>query len=149
MRVFDLSAIGKRTLLLLAGDLAMLLLFVYIGQRDHELIDANSPVLGLLLPTAIFAIPWIASGVLLGSYDTDRSIKHFMARALNTWLVAAPLAVWLRALVLGRAIIPTSFMTAALGFGGLMLLGWRLAFILALSRLQERQPGWDGGSLVS
>jgi len=142
MRVFDLSTIGKRTLLLLAGDLVMLLLFIYIGQRDHELIDANSPVLGLLLPTAIFAIPWIISGILLGSYDTDTSTRSFVARSLNTWLVAAPLAVWLRALVLGRAVVPTSFISAALGFGGLMILGWRLVFALALVRLQERQPGW-------
>jgi hypothetical protein len=142
MRNLDLITRGKKAALLLAGDLAMLLLFVYIGQRDHELIDANSPVLGLLLPTAIFAIPWFVSGILLGSYDTDTIPRSFLARSLNTWLVAAPLAVWLRALVLGRAVVPTSFISAALGFGGLMILGWRLVFALAFVRLQERQPGW-------
>jgi hypothetical protein len=47
------------------------------------LIDTANPLLGLLFPTALFAIPWIVSAVLLGSYQANRGIKSFMARALN------------------------------------------------------------------
>jgi hypothetical protein len=61
--------------------------------------------------------------------------RVFLARSLVTWLVAAPLGLLLRALVMERAVVPTAFMAAALGFGGLMLLGWRLAFALLHSRI--------------
>jgi hypothetical protein len=127
----------------------VLLLFVYIGQRDHEMVDEARPLLGLLLPTALFAAPWVVSGILLGSYQTGKGIRAFMARALNTWLVAAPLGLLLRAYVLGRAVIPTVFITAALGFGGAMILGWRLVFALGQSWRQKRQPEVRTGSMTT
>ncbi len=133
---------GRDAVVLLVGDLVMLLLFVYIGQRDHELIDAESPLLGLLLPTLFFAVPWIITGLLLGIYQYDQTVSAwpFMARSLNTWLVAAPLGLLLRAYVLGRAVIPTTFITAALGFGGLMVLGWRLAYVLVRRWYRHEAP---------
>jgi hypothetical protein len=57
-----------------------------------------------------------------------------MGRSLNTWLVAAPLGVLLRAALLGRSVIPTPFLAVTLAVGGLFILGWRLLFRLVLAR---------------
>jgi len=126
--------------IILAGDLLALLLFVFQGQRDHELVDPNNPALGVLLAGLPFLPPWIIAAFLLGAYRVDdlpgRPYKFF-ARSINAWLVAAPLGLVLRALVLGRAVIPTLFVIAGLGFGALFVLGWRLAFALVWTRVKK------------
>lgn len=118
-------------LILVLGDLVALLLFTYVGQRDHQMVNPENPVLGLLATGVNFILPWFIAGWLL---DVFPDAEHFQPRSLLkqsllAWLLAAPLGVLLRAYVLGRAVIPTMFMTAALGFGGLFVLGWRLIFI--------------------
>jgi hypothetical protein len=119
-----------KTWILLLGDLLALILFVYIGQRDHETIDPVNPLLGVLILTSEFAIPWLITGWWLGAFnaDTQSSKRTFLARSLNTWLVAAPLGILLRALILGRAVIPTAFFIVAVSVGGAGVLGWRLVF---------------------
>jgi len=125
-----------------------LALFVYIGQRDHELVNPDQPLLGVLLTAAEFAVPWVVAGWLLGAYPRGDEVgtRSLLVRSLNTWLVAAPLGVLIRALVLGRAVIPTMFVVAAMGLGGAMVLGWRLVFVLAWGVLVHRQQP-DAGAL--
>lgn len=120
---------------LAAGDCIALLLFVFIGQRDHEMIDPVHPLIGLLLTGAEFILPWIVAGYLLSAFRMEWAWSggrpyEFLTHTLNTWLVAGPLALLLRALVLGRAVIPTVFIVVALGLGGLFIFAWRLAFLL-------------------
>ena len=141
-------------LILLAGDLIAVVAFVAAGQREHELVNEASPVLGVLLTTAEFGVPWVVAGWLLGAFRVgdrvgaglapaqgDRPLRFatgtfgkgrpyvsFLARSLNTWLVAAPIGILIRSYALGRAVIPTVFVVAALGFGGLFVLGWRAVF---------------------
>jgi hypothetical protein len=133
MNLRGLAGKQGKSLVLLAGDLVTLIAFIYIGQRDHDLIDPANPLMGVLLPAAVFALPWVITAFVLGAYDAggEISVRKAMGRSVNTWLVAAPLGLLLRALVLGRAVIPTVFISAALGFGGAMILGWRLAFFAA------------------
>jgi hypothetical protein len=128
-------------LLLVAGDVLTLLLFVAIGQREHEMLDASNPLRGLLLSTAIFGVPWVLAGLLLGAYPGREKLRFlpFMGRSLNLALVALPLGVLLRSYVLGRAVIPTVFISAALGFGGVMMLGWRAAYAGVLIYLTNRR----------
>jgi hypothetical protein len=127
--------------LLLAGDLLALIAFVYIGQRDHELIDPVNPVLGVLITTLEFAAPWLIAGLWLGAFPQAEALsaRAFMSRTFNTWLVAAPLGILVRAYVLGRAVVPTVFILATLGFGGLFVIGWRAGFILIWKWLSLRQ----------
>ena len=119
-------------LLILLGDLIALLLFVYIGQRDHGLVDAESPLQGLLGASWAFALAWVIAAALLRALPDAATLsgRALLANGLNAWLVAAPLGVLLRAYFLGRAVIPTSFLAATLAFGGLFVLGWRLLFVL-------------------
>jgi hypothetical protein len=133
-------------LILLAGDLIAVIAFVAVGQRDHELVNEANPVLGVLLTAAEFGVPWLVAGLLLGAFRVGdhvgaglapaqgdrkgRLYTSFIARSLNTWLVAAPIGILIRSYALGRAVIPTVFLVATLGFGGVFVLGWRTVFAL-------------------
>jgi|CXWL01.1.fsa_nt_gi hypothetical protein len=119
-------------LALLGGDLLAVILFVYLGQRDHDLVYQASPLWGVLYTTGIFALPWAIAGWLLGAFPSPAGLtaRALLARSLNTWLVTAPLGLLLRSYLLGRAVLPTGFIVATYVFGGLFLLGWRVAFLL-------------------
>jgi Protein of unknown function (DUF3054) len=118
--------------ILLAGDVLVLLAFVLAGQAEHELTNADNPLLGIVLTTGEFTIAWIAASVWFDAFEQDHppSLRAFMGRSLNAWLVAAPLGTLVRALVLGRADIPVAFLIVVFLVGGAMLLGWRLVFMV-------------------
>ncbi len=126
-------------LLIVLGDLIALLLFVYIGQRDHGLVDTENQIQGLLWAGWAFALTWVIAAALLRALPNAATLsaRSLLANGLNAWLVAAPLGVLLRAYFLGRAVIPTSFLAATLGFGGLFVLGWRV-FCLLLWKMAKR-----------
>lgn len=131
---------------LLAGDLVMAALFVYIGQRDHDLVDPVNPLWGVLQSTLMFAAPWALVGAWLGIFPTGAQYapRPVLTRALNAWLVTTLLGLLLRSAVLGRAVLPIVFVWATLGFGALFLLGWRLVFAglwWASGRRLRPQPG--------
>lgn len=124
--------IGQKTLLMIAGDWLALGLFVFLGQVDHDVLNLPR----LLLQSAILALPWTAIALLLNAYWLSEStaLRAFLGRSLLAWLVAAPLGLMLRALILGLATIPVAFMVVTMGLGGLFLLGWRAVFFLLRAR---------------
>ena len=129
------------SLILLAGDLIALSLFVLVGQRDHETIDPTNPLLGMLPNVVAFAIPWSVAAGWLGALqwgDHEGRPYRFFARTLNAWLVAAPLGLLLRSAFLGRAVIPTLFVVATFSFGALFLFAWRIGF--AAIWMRQKQP---------
>ena len=142
-------------LILLVGDLIAVMAFVVVGQRDHNLVNEANPILGVLVTTVEFAAPWAVAGWVLGAFrdvgegdhplrfatrafGTGRPYVSFLARSLNTWLVTAPIGILVRSYALGRAVIPTMFLIAALGFGGLFVMGWRAVFAVAWWRLNRK-----------
>lgn len=124
-----------RQLALLLGDLATLILFVYIGQRDHEMVNQTQPLLGILKTVAEFAIPWLMVGTVLNAYvlKPRTTVRGHLIDILLAWLIAAPLGVLLRAYVLQRAVIPTSFLTATLVFGSIFILCWRFIAVTSMN----------------
>lgn len=125
----------SRTLILAAGDLITLLLFVVIGQADHDTLNQSNPILGALPNLLPLAAPWLVVAFLLQAYPRKpMSLAQFMARSALAWLIAAPLGLWLRAILQDRAVIPLPFVLVTLGIAGLMLLSWRLAFWLVAMR---------------
>ena len=128
-------------MILIAGDLLILLVFIYIGQREHELLDPDNPIAGLLLNTGYFGLAWLIAGSLLGAFTTARESTPWalLGRSLTAWLVAGPQAVLLRAVLTGRGVIPTAFLGVTLGLCGTLLLGWRLAFALIWRRAAKNR----------
>ena len=125
----------KSTLILILGDWLVLALFVLIGQVDHEMVGAN-PLPRLLRTTAELAVPWMIVGLLLGAFRYSNDWRGFLGRFVVAWLVAAPLALLLRAYMHNQASIIVVFMTVAIGIGGGMLLAWRLVYWLIRRRGQ-------------
>ena len=111
---------------LLAGDWLVLLLFVFIGQRDHSI--SGPGALPSLLNTAFsLGLPWTVAAFVLGAYRLRPlpGWQVWLGRALNAWLVAAPLGLVLRALLRNQDAIPVIFILIAMSIGGLMIVGWR------------------------
>ena len=135
--------------ILLAGDILVLVLFVLAGQREHELINAGNPLLGIAQTSLEFVLAWLAAAARFGAFRRDEpsSRRAFLRRSLNAWLLAAPLATLLRALVLDRADIPTAFQIVVLLLGGALLLGWRLlyAILFIVRRADARSAARGGG----
>jgi hypothetical protein len=131
--------------LLLAGDMVALFLFVLVGQREHELLDNVHPLLNAAASALPFWLIWIIAGWPLRAFSLPgrpsslgQLLRHILGRGLIAWLVAAPLAVVLRALILRRSTIPTLFLIVAMAFGGLFILGWRFVFgLLAWGRYRS------------
>lgn len=121
--------------ILLVGDLIAVLLFVYIGQRDHELVDVANPMWGVLKTSAFFIVPWVCAVIALKAWPRSEGTRQFLAASLNAWLVAAPLGVLVRGYALGRAVEPLVFFLATYIFGGLFVLGWRVVFTFIRARL--------------
>ncbi len=113
---------------LLAGDWLILLLFVFIGQRDHGL-SLVGALPSLVATTLALALPWSVAAGLLGvlRLPGDRTAAAWLGRVAAAWLIAAPLGLILRALWRGQASIILIFMVVALGLGGLFVLAWRAA----------------------
>ena len=111
---------------LFVGDWLVLLLFVFIGQRDHAI--SGPGALPSLLNTAFsLAVPWTVAAFVLGAYRLRPlpGWQVWLGRALNAWLVAAPLGLVLRALLRNQDAIPVIFILIAMSIGGLMIVGWR------------------------
>ena len=122
---------------LLIGDWLVLLLFVFIGQRDHEmaLVGPLPTRLQTTLavgqpgpaPTLALGLPWTAAAWALGALRPPAGAgwRPWLGRVAAAWLIAAPLGLLVRALVRGQAAIPVPFMLVILGLGLLFILGWR------------------------
>lgn len=109
---------------LLAGDALIILLFVFIGQRDHDMPIIAS--MGSLLTTALAVIvPWALAAGPLGALRLPGEPRSWFGRIIAAWLIAAPLGVVIRALTRGITVIPVAFMLVMLGLGVLSMLLWR------------------------
>lgn len=129
----------KRTfpLLLLVGDLVVLLVFVLIGQADHQTLNRSNPLVGALPNFLPLVGAWLLLALLLRAYPrTVISLKGFLGRSVLAWLLAAPLGLFLRMLLLQRGGIPLPFLLVTLSIGGLMLLSWRTLYWLGVLRKQ-------------
>ena len=99
---------GERSTILLLGDWLALALFVFLGQIDHEVLQAPR----LLGQTALLGAMWSVVALATGVHRVPREagLRHFLARSLLAWLAAAPLALLARALLQGQATIIVAFM---------------------------------------
>ncbi len=103
--------------LLVAGDLAAMLLFALIGIASHER-DVSAAVFARsFLP---FAVSWLTIGAALGALRHERPSWRLLA----AYLVCGVMALVARAIIFDRALFNAFFVIALVG-NGLMLFGWR------------------------
>ncbi|MFN8639712.1 MAG: DUF3054 domain-containing protein [Dehalococcoidia bacterium] len=127
--------IDSRSLVLLLGDVAVLVLFAVIGRRTHDEAIGLAAVGDVLTTAAPFVLAWVPLAVLLGALRASNtaSVTAMVARTAVAWVCALPVAILLRSLILGR---PSAlvFYAVAAGTGLLMLLCWRTLFVLVERR---------------
>lgn len=128
-------------ILLLLGDLAAILLFVFIGQQDHATTDPDNPVLGLLKAAFPLLITWLVVALAVQAYPKadEMTLRRLLVRGLNAWLIAAPLGLILRAFMFDRGGIPAVFMLLTLLVAGAFILLWRLLFGLVWRKKSESE----------
>lgn len=109
----------------------MLLIFAYGGEVTHELFYPGSLILSVLHAALPFVIAWYPVAYIMDALNDTYAAqpKNLLSRALGAWLIAAPLGIIVRGWLIGRDVIPTSFLLATYAFGIFFFLGWRLIFI--------------------
>ncbi|RIK07241.1 MAG: hypothetical protein DCC49_10440 [Acidobacteria bacterium] len=110
----------KKYLILAVGDLAAISLFVPLGVRSHNSAITFAVIARNLLP---LIVSWVVVAFILDTYK-----KGGIWRLLLTWLIAVPIALLVRAALLGRvfttvtAVFIPIAMSAILG----LLAAWRV-----------------------
>ena len=112
-------------LIVALGDMALLVIFVIGGVVTHEP-DSAAPIGTVMRTLAPFSIAWFAAAVWIGVYRSDviRSPRRALAQTFIAALIATPLAILLRAGLIGRAVIPTSFLAFTLALNTTLFLIW-------------------------
>lgn len=125
----------RRTALLVLGDLAAFLLFSAIGRSSHGEAAGLSAILGVAGTAAPFMLGWFATAPFSGAYRGDAMARPtvMLRRTALAWLLAWPVGLVLRALLLQRG-IPISFALVTLMTNMLILLTWRGAFAWLIQR---------------
>jgi Protein of unknown function (DUF3054) len=100
-------------------DLAMLVAFVAIGGRAHDLQSSASWFFVVLWP---LALGWFAAALVFHAYGSGGTS---WLRILLTWAIGMTVALFLRVVITGRP-TPLPFVLVLLVFTGVTMLGWRV-----------------------
>ena len=125
----------RNTLMLMAGDLAIFVMFALAGRETHASSDPNLIVNALptLLPLILI---WVLVSVPMGVYRPNvyRFVPLTIIRTLAAWIVVGPIALYARALLLARTAIPVPFIIVTMGLNGALLLAWHIFLAWWLGR---------------
>ena len=116
------------------GDVAVLLALTVVGFATHRTLGA----FGRMTVTIVTALAaWAAVAPFLGLY-TREVIKDPNAiwRVAWAWILAAPLATFLRGLILGLD-VPPVFVVVVILTNGFALVAWRLYLGWSTARAQS------------
>lgn len=125
----------SNTLILIVGDLGIFVAFVLVGRETHAAGDPNLiiNVLPTLLP---FGLIWFLIAIPIGVLRPNvyRVVRLTTIRTLAAWIIAGPIAIYVRALLLGRAAVPWQFVAVTMGLNAVLLLTWHMFFAWWLRR---------------
>jgi hypothetical protein len=124
----------KPQLILILGDVVIFIFFAFTGRETHAPGDANLIVNAL--PTLLaFLLVWFVIAALGRVYrwGVIANLRSAVLHTLIAWIVAAPIAIIIRAILLSRTAIPWQFVVVTMGLVGTLLLVWHgsVAWFLA------------------
>lgn len=117
---------------LVAGDIAALLLFVMVGLASHQ--KTSSLLFNFARVGAPFLLGWFAVAPFTGAYRLpikERGV--FLRRSALTWLLGVSLGLLLRATLFRDGVVAT-FAAITLIATGIFVLGWRAVYAIFLNR---------------
>ena len=121
-----------RITVVVCGDLAVFLAFVIFGNTEHEITFGQT-----LIRTALpFGFVWVIGGLWLGAYkaSTLYDLGTTMWKIPLIWLLCGLTALVIRAALTDASLI-LSFAVVSTLVQGLLLLSWRAACTLAVSKV--------------
>ncbi|GAC1429045.1 MAG: hypothetical protein NVSMB65_02350 [Chloroflexota bacterium] len=121
-----------------AGDALVFVLFAWTGRSSHGEATGTAALGAVLGTAAPFLAAWFAMAAVLGTYRArDDAPRALLGRAALTWLLAWPVGLLLRAVILRRG-IPPSFAAITLIVNMALLLAWRALAAGVLARRARR-----------
>lgn len=108
------------------GDVLFVLAFVVAGEIRHG-VDPLART-GVVLDTALpFLVGWFAAALVGGLYRPGWTPRAAAVRTAGAWVVAAVVALALRATPLFHGDFAVAFLLVSVGVGLLLLVPWRAA----------------------
>ena len=128
-----LSSFLNRNRALLAGDVLALAVVTAAGFATHgTLATAGARLLTTFLPVTL---AWFLIAPFLAVYDPEKIMaKRELWRPFWAMILAAPLAAWVRGLLLGNAAILPVFVAVLGIFSALGMLVWRSLYLVVRQR---------------
>ncbi len=115
----------KRQKTVIVGDVAVLVLLTVAGFATHLTLDAFGRMIITLVGSLL---AWGAVAPFMGVYGEDViSNPRSIWRVAWAWMLAAPMATFLRGAALDRD-IPWVFVLVTIGVNGFALVLWRIAY---------------------
>jgi len=116
---------NKPQLILVIGDILIFVVFTLTGRETHAPGDTN-PLVNALPTLLPFLIIWFTIAALGRVYRSGviSNPRSALLRTLIAWIVAAPIAIIIRAIILSRTAIPWQFVAVTMGLVGTLLLAW-------------------------
>ncbi|MBZ6496539.1 DUF3054 domain-containing protein [Natrinema longum] len=111
-------------------DVVLIAGLVLLGRIEHGVNPIAEPIASLET-VAPFVIGWAAIAALAGIYTRDRPVgKERLRLTTLSWIAAANVGLMLRASALFDGGATWPFPLVITGFGLIVLLGWRAAYML-------------------
>lgn len=132
----DRLDVSRWTAVLAVGDLIALVAFIAAGQYHHAGTNPFLTPLRLLEGLAPFLIGWVVVAMIGGLYTHDALLgpRRMLSWSIPAWVFAAIIALALRSTALFYGDVTGLFPVVALGFGGIILVGWRTVAAVLLPR---------------
>lgn len=127
---------ASTTLALAIGDLALVSLFVVLGELQHgyDLVAQFGHVVGTAIP---FFIGWLLASALVGVYAPTvyRSVRTAITHTALAWVGAALIGQALRATPLFHGTFALTFVLVSIGVGLVLLVPWRAGVAVLSGRV--------------
>ena len=126
----------RERLTLIFGDILTIIIVTVIGFASHGTAGtAGTRMLTTFLP---LLAAWFLIAPHLKVYDNQKVLDwQQLWRPFWSMILAAPLAAWMRGVILNSPILPL-FVVILGGFSALGILVWRALFLLVLNRIKSR-----------
>lgn len=133
----------KKYLFLAVGDLVAISLFVPLGVRSHNASITIGVIARNLLPLLVC---WVVVAFILDTYK-----KGGLWRLGLTWLIAVPLALLIRAALLGRVftVVTAVFIPIAMSAMLVLLVAWRALAWLVGRKISGLDDGESEGEMLA
>ena len=126
----------RERIVLIIGDILTFIIVTVIGFASHGTAGtAGTRMLTTFLP---LLAAWFLIAPHLKVYEKQKVLDwQQLWRPFWSMILAAPLAAWMRGVILNSPILPL-FVVILGGFSALGILVWRALFLLVLNRIKSR-----------